>query len=149
MRMLEPQAASDGAPHIQRACPTCEGEELKRQSIEEEEEELQKQPIEEEEEELQAKMASGHITEVQPDIESHTQSLRGGSQPVSENDRAFLEPRFDQDFSQVQVHTDTQAAEAARAVNTLAFTMEQDVVFGAGEYAPGGERGAKADGCIS
>jgi uncharacterized Zn finger protein (UPF0148 family) len=54
MRMLEPQAASDGAPHIQRACPTCEGEELKRQSIEEEEEELQKQPIEEEEEELQA-----------------------------------------------------------------------------------------------
>jgi len=35
------------------------------------------------------------------------------------------------------VHTDTRAAKAARAVNAKAFTVGQDVVFGAGEYEEG------------
>jgi hypothetical protein len=35
MRMPEPQTASGGAPHIQRAGPACEGEELRRQPMEE------------------------------------------------------------------------------------------------------------------
>ena len=54
-----------------------------------------------------------------------------------------MEPRFDQDFSRVRVHTDSKAAETARAVNAQAFTVGQDVVFGAGQYAPdthGGRR---------
>ena len=36
----------------------------------------------------------------------------------------------------VRLHTDTWAAEAAHAVNARAFTVGQDVVFGAGQYAP-------------
>lgn len=40
------------------------------------------------------------------------------------------------DFSGVRVHTDAQAAESARAVNALAYTVGQDIVFGAGHYAP-------------
>ena len=123
MQMPETQAASGGAPHIQRACPTFEEEKLRLQPIEEEEE-LQRQPIEEEEEELQA---IGNVPEVQPDIESHIQSLKGGGQLLSENDRAFFDPRFGRDFSQVRVHTDSRAAESARA-----FTVGQDEVFGAG-----------------
>jgi len=81
----------------------------------------------EEEEELQAKATSGRIPEVQPNIESHLYSLKGGSQPLSEKDRAFFEPRFGRDFSQVQVHADARAAESARA-----FPLGQNVVFGAG-----------------
>lgn len=54
-----------------------------------------------------------------------------------ENDRAFFEPRFDRDLSQVRVHTDTQAAEAVRAVNTRAFTMGQKVVFGPEQFSSG------------
>jgi hypothetical protein len=127
MRMPEPMAASGGAPIIQRVCSTCEEDELRRQPIEEEEE-LQKQPIEEEEE-LQVKSATGNISEVQPDIESHIQSLKGGGQPLSENDRTYFEPRFGRDFRQVRVHTDAKAAEA---VNARAFTVGQDVVFGSG-----------------
>ncbi len=34
------------------------------------------------------------------------------------------------------MHTDTRAAELAQEVNALAFTVGQDVVFGAGQYAP-------------
>jgi hypothetical protein len=47
-----------------------------------------------------------------------------------------MEPRFGHDFSGVRVHTDAQAAESARAVNALAYTVGRDVVFGAGQFAP-------------
>ncbi|GAC1618613.1 MAG: hypothetical protein NVS4B9_09080 [Ktedonobacteraceae bacterium] len=36
----------------------------------------------------------------------------------------------------MRVHTDGQAAESARAVNALAYTVGRDVVFGEGEYEP-------------
>jgi hypothetical protein len=47
-----------------------------------------------------------------------------------------MEPRLGFDFSQVRVHTDSIAAESARAVHALAYTVGQDIVFGAGRYAP-------------
>ena len=54
---------------------------------------------EEEEEELQAKATSGRISEANPNLESRIQSLKGGGQPLSENDRAYFKPRFGHDFS--------------------------------------------------
>jgi hypothetical protein len=47
------------------------------------------------------------------------------------------------DFSMVRVHTDRRAAESARAVNALAYTVGQAVVFGAGQYAPGTRAGQR------
>ena len=146
MRMPEPQAVSSGTPYIhsiQRACIRSEDEVLSRQPIEEKKEELRRQPIEEEEEELQAKATSVGISEVNPDIESHIQNMRGGGQPLPESARAYFEPRFGHDFSQVRVHTDAKAAESSRVVNARAFTVGQDVVFGAGQYAPGTTTGQR------
>jgi hypothetical protein len=57
--------------------------------------------------------------------------------------RAFMEPRFVHDFSHVRVHTDAKAAESARAVNAQAYTVGQDIVFGAGQYAPGTRGGSQ------
>jgi hypothetical protein len=48
-----------------------------------------------------------------------------------------MEPRFGYDFSQVRVHSDTKAAQSAQAVNSLAYTVKRDIVFGEGQYAPG------------
>jgi Domain of unknown function (DUF4157) len=62
--------------------------------------------------------------------------LRSPGQRLDATTRAFMEPRFGQDFSGVRVHTDAQAAESARSVNALAYTVGRDVVFGAGQYAP-------------
>jgi hypothetical protein len=59
-----------------------------------------------------------------------------GGQPLDTTTRAFMEPRFSHDFSGVRVHTDAKAAESAREVNALAYTVGQDVVFGAGQYVP-------------
>jgi hypothetical protein len=63
--------------------------------------------------------------------------LRSPGQPLDPATRAFAEPRFGYDFSGVRVHADRHAAESARAVNALAYTVGQDVVFGSGRYAPG------------
>jgi len=62
--------------------------------------------------------------------------LSSSSQYLPESTRAFMEPRFGYDFSRVRVHTDAQAAESARAVKALAYTVGRDVVFGVGQYAP-------------
>jgi hypothetical protein len=62
--------------------------------------------------------------------------LRSSGQPLDASTRAFMEPRFGHDFSGVRVHTDTQAAESARAVNALAYTVGRDVVFGEQRYSP-------------
>jgi hypothetical protein len=62
--------------------------------------------------------------------------LRSPGQPLNPATRAFMEPRFGHDFGAVRVHTDVQAAQSARAVNALAYTVGRDVVFGAGQYAP-------------
>lgn len=64
------------------------------------------------------------------------EALRSPGQPLDPATRAFMEPSFGRDFSGVRVHTDAKAAESAQAVNALAYTVGQDVIFGADQYAP-------------
>jgi hypothetical protein len=47
-----------------------------------------------------------------------------------------MESRFRQDFRDVRVHKDAKAAESARAINALAYTVMPKVVFGAEQYKP-------------
>jgi hypothetical protein len=63
-------------------------------------------------------------------------SLRSSGRPLAPETRAFMEPRFGCDFSQVRVHADEKAAESARALDARAYTVGHDLVFAAGEYAP-------------
>lgn len=60
--------------------------------------------------------------------------LRSPGQPLDEQARAFFEPRFGHDFSKVRIHTGSKAAESARAVNALAYTVGQDIVFQENRY---------------
>jgi hypothetical protein len=62
--------------------------------------------------------------------------LHSSGAPLDTKTRVFMESRFGHDFSQVRVHRNTQAAKSAQAVNALAYTVGQNVVFGAGQYAP-------------
>ena len=56
--------------------------------------------------------------------------------------RAFFEPRFGHDFSQVRVHADAIAAKSTHAVNAKAYTVGNHVVFGQVKLASD-TRGAK------
>ncbi|MBX3630988.1 MAG: DUF4157 domain-containing protein [Nitrosomonas sp.] len=62
--------------------------------------------------------------------------LRSSGQPLDAQTQALMAFKFGQDFSRVRVHTGTQAAESARQVNALAYTVGQDIVFGNGRYSP-------------
>lgn len=68
-------------------------------------------------------------------------ALSSGGHPLDSASRAFFEPRFGQDFSQVRVHADAGAAEAASAISARAFTTGKDIVFGAHEYSPQSREG--------
>jgi hypothetical protein len=65
----------------------------------------------------------------------------GGGQPLQASERSFFEPRFGRSFDQVRIHSDGHAAESARALNALAYTVGKDIVFGAGQYVPGSSSG--------
>lgn len=69
--------------------------------------------------------------------------LRSPGQPLDAATRAFFEPRFGYDLSQVRVHADAKAAGSARAVRALAYTVGRDVVFGSGQFSPGTAAGQK------
>jgi Domain of unknown function (DUF4157) len=69
--------------------------------------------------------------------------LSSPGQPLDVGTRAFMEPRFGHDFSHMRVHADAQAAESARSVNALAYTVGQHVVFGAGQYEPETSKGKR------
>lgn len=69
--------------------------------------------------------------------------LSSPGQPLYPTALGFMEPRFGQDFSQLRVHTDAKAAESAQAIGAAAYTSGQDVVFGAGQYAPGTAEGGR------
>lgn len=71
------------------------------------------------------------------------QALRGGGQPLDPASRAFMETRFDHDFSAVRLHTDTLAQQSARAVGARAYTVGGDIVFGAGAFSPASDSGRR------
>jgi hypothetical protein len=81
--------------------------------------------------------------EVTSDLESRINSIKGRGQSLPGSARAFFEPRFGYNFSDVRIHTDAQAAESARAVNARAYTVGRDIVFETGQYAPGTAEGRK------
>ena len=64
------------------------------------------------------------------------EALRSSGRPLGDGTRSFMESQFGYDFGSVRVHTDAKAAESARAVNALAYTVGSDIVLGAGAPAP-------------
>ena len=62
--------------------------------------------------------------------------LENSGQPLDSPTRSFMERRFGHDFGNVRVHLDARAADSARFVNALAYTVGSDIVFRAGAFAP-------------
>jgi hypothetical protein len=62
--------------------------------------------------------------------------LRSMGQPLDAATCAYMQPRFGHDFSGVRVHTDSEAAASAKAVNARAYTVGKQIAFNAGAYRP-------------
>jgi hypothetical protein len=115
-----------GMTMIGSECPECEEEEFITPLV-------QRQTVEGEEEIIQTKTASNSTFEVNPDIESRIQSLKGSGQPLSPSTRNFFEPRFGVDFSKVRTHQNTAADNLASSLGARAFTLGKDIWLGQGE----------------
>ena len=138
-------------PLVQRQEAAPEEEELQakplvqRQEAAPEEEELQAKPLvqrqeEAPEEELQAKRShqepEASRNDASGNLEQQLNTTKGGGSPLADDVRSFMEPRFGADFSQVRVHTDSQAVQMSQAVGAQAFTHGSDIYFGEGK-SPG------------
>ena len=71
------------------------------------------------------------------------QTLTSPSMPLEPALRQDMEQRFGYDFSRVRVYTATAAEQSAREVNALAYTVGHNIVFGAGQFAPGTNKGRR------
>ncbi len=63
--------------------------------------------------------------------------LRSSGEPLDATTRAFMEPRFGYNFSEVRVHNNSAAAQSAHDVHALAFTVGNHIAFASGQYSPG------------
>ena len=121
----KPAGAIGGAPSlgVQRKCAACETEE---------------------EQHLHRK-ERGPTTRTPGGARAATavDALTTGGMPLSAGQRAYFEPRFGRDFSNVRLHTHGRAAAAAADIQARAYTWQNDIAFAAGEFSPGSLEGRR------
>jgi Domain of unknown function (DUF4157) len=110
-------------PQLQRVC-ACGGAGSSCQTDEHERERLQMKRV-----------GSNDLSQTAVPSVVHN-VLRSSGQPLDTATRAFMEPRFGHDFSQVRVHTGADANQSAEEVDADAYTVGHDIVFGADRFAP-------------
>ncbi len=64
------------------------------------------------------------------------QTLNTPAQGLPFNTRAFMEPRFGRNFSNIRIHQDSHSQTLNQSLNARAFTYGQHIYFGSGEYQP-------------
>ena len=79
---------------------------------------------------VQSNAGSGAAPSIVQDV------LAASGQRLDADTRAFFESRFGHDFSNVRIHSDAEAQQSANEVNASAYTVGNDIVFGAGRYQP-------------
>ena len=143
-----------GQPKVIQQQAAEEEEEVQAKSL------VQRQAAEEEDELAQTKpmgnrLVTGRAMPIQPKsdraqtlhvssaIAANIHALEGSGRPLPQAMRAFFEPRFGADFSQVRVHADSQAADTTNAIQAKAFTVGQNIAFGTGQYAPHSHEGRR------
>ena len=77
---------------------------------------------------------------VKADLDSLT---NGGGKPLDERSRSLMATRFGQDFGDIRVHSDQNAARAAEILGANAFTTGRDIYFGSGKYEPHSDQGQR------
>jgi len=80
-------------------------------------------------------------TDSAPD--SVDRALGSSGRPLDTSLRQDMEQRFNHDFSRVRVHSDAVAYQSAHEVNASAYTVGNDIVFGAGRYSTGTQDGRR------
>ncbi len=105
---------------------------------------IQRQVTSEEEEEkiVQRKAISGLVSSssqnqselnVPPIVHEVLSSPGEALEPKT---RTLMESRFDCDFSRVRIHKDAEASQSAQAIDAMAYSLDQHIVFDNKQYTP-------------
>jgi hypothetical protein len=138
-----PNLAKLGGPSIRRKCAECEAEE-NNQSSASNPHACPACATEDQERELKPKSAfSSQTLRVSPHLESRIDALNGHGEPLSNELRSLFEPRIGSNFQKVRIHTDANAADAAKDINAHAFTCGENIAFAAGKFTPNSIEGKR------
>jgi uncharacterized protein DUF4157 len=93
---------------------------------------------------VSSKADSGGLKIEAPDTSQEREADRWADRATSASAGAERQPsREMQDFSHVRLHTDGRAADSARSVSALAYTVGSDIVFAPGQYNPASAAGKR------
>lgn len=67
-------------------------------------------------------------------ITSRINSRRGSGRAMDNTTKSYMENRFGTDFSNVRIHTDTNAKQLSQELNAQAFTVGNDIYFNDRKY---------------
>lgn len=76
-------------------------------------------------------------------VESRIKSTQGSGEPLPDETRDFMESRFGNDFSNVKIHTGSQAIQLSQELRAQAFTHGENIYFNSGKYEPHSAAGKK------
>lgn len=74
-------------------------------------------------------------------VENQINSSRGAGNSLDNGTKNFMESHFGIDFSDVKIHTGSQAVQTSRELNAEAFTVGNDIYFNEGKYSPNSDSG--------
>ncbi|MEO5889866.1 MAG: DUF4157 domain-containing protein [Ferruginibacter sp.] len=140
---------------LQRQPEMKEEEKVMRSDSNEEEKKLQRQPEKKEEEKVMrteekkeeekniARKDSGAATNGVAATGAYINSLGGKGNALPKEAQHFFGKKMGYDFSNVKIHTGTEAEQSAKNVNAKAYAIENDIVFNKGQYNPSSAEGKK------
>lgn len=73
---------------------------------------------------------------VSQQMESQLSQLQGGGRSMPQGLLSMMENGFGQDFGQVRIHTDAEAADMSSSISARAFTLGNDIYFNRGQFSP-------------
>ena len=95
------------------------------------------QEEEETEMNISRKSYDGDGSKISENVEQHvTDAILTEGSPLESTTRDFMESRFGFDFGNIRIHSDEGSARSARAMNALAYTVGNNIIFETGRYEP-------------
>jgi hypothetical protein len=156
-----------GNVELQRAAEHKEEEKIQKKGDKKEEEKVQREPEKKEEEKIHkmedkkeekdvhrtadqkeedkhiAKKESGPSDAGSAKTSAYIHSLPGKGSPLPKEAQQFFGKRMAHDFSEVRIHTGTEAEQSAKNVNAKAYTTGYNIVFNKNQYNPASADGKK------
>ncbi|MBR6104877.1 MAG: DUF4157 domain-containing protein [Paludibacteraceae bacterium] len=85
--------------------------------------------------------SSGGGIAVSAAVESQLAQAKGGGRAMPDGLRNMMESGFGRDFSNVKIHTDSQAEAMNNSLSAKAFTLGNDIYFNKGQFSPNTREG--------